>query len=342
MTDRPLVIVNPRAGGVRAASEIEALKKVIEGALGGVDFALTERPRHATELAETAAKAGRKVIVATGGDGSIHEVVNGIMAARAAGATGSALGIIGRGTGGDLCRTLGLEHKLDRYLAAIAAGVSRGIDVGRFSYAPSPGDAGPPRSGFFVNILSAGMSGLVDRYVHDMARWAGGKAGYFLASARALLASEMGVVRLRLELAGEKTDIEASTRMIAFCNGRYFGSGMFVAPMAEPDDGIFEVIDLGASSKVGFALRNGAVYSGSHLKQPEVHHHRCDKATLELVNVRARETFLLDVDGEPLGAPPLSIEVLPRALPVLLPPDDPGRRRPKLGEPPLDGAPLHG
>ena len=273
MTDRPLVIVNPRAGGVRASSEIEALQKVIEAALGGVDFALTERPRHATELAEAAAKAGRKVIVATGGDGSIHEVVSGMMAARAAGATDSVLGIIGRGTGGDLCRTLGLEHKLDRYLSAIAAGVPRSIDVGRFSCARSPGDTGAPRVGYFINILSVGMSGLVDRYVHDMARFAGGKAGYFLASARALLASEMGVVRLRLELAGVAHEIETSTRMLAFCNGRYFGSGMFVAPMAEPDDGVFEVIDLGASSKIGFALRNGAVYSGSHLKQPEVHHH---------------------------------------------------------------------
>jgi len=313
---RALVIVNPKAGGGHATAALSAFEGVVRGVLGEVDFVRTERPQHASELAEDAAKKGRDLVVATGGDGSIHEVVVGLMRAREAGFKKTKLGVIGRGTGGDLVKTLGIEHRLESYLDVIAKGASRPIDVGKLSYVDNDGK---PATGFFVNILSAGMGGLVDRYVHDTAKWAGGRAGYFLASARALLASEPGALRMTMTLDGEERVVETSTRMLAVCNGRYFGSGMFVAPPAELDDGIFEVVDLGASSKIGFAMRSSAIYSGDHMKQPEVTHHRCSKIRFEVMNERARSTFLLDVDGEPLGSPPVEIEVVPRALEVLRP-----------------------
>ncbi|HTJ82225.1 MAG TPA: diacylglycerol kinase family protein, partial [Polyangiaceae bacterium] len=281
-----------------------------------VDFVRTERPKHATLLAETAAKEGRELVVATGGDGSIHEVAVGLMQAKEAGATATKLGIIGRGTGGDFVKTLGIEHRLERYLEVIATGISRPVDVGRFTYVDN---AGKEARGFFVNILSAGMGGLVDRYVHETAKWAGGRAGYFIASARALLASEPGQIEMTLTENGQERRVETSTRMLAVCNGRYFGSGMFVAPPAELDDGLFEVVDLGASSKLGFAVRSSAIYKGDHMKQPEVRHHRCSKVRFHVKNERAKATFLLDVDGEPLGSPPVEIEVVPRALEVLRP-----------------------
>lgn len=307
--------MNPRAGG-HGADSLAAFEGVVGAALEDVEIVRTEGPRHATALAEAAAREGRARVIATGGDGSIHEVVCGLMKARAAGKSETKLGIIGRGTGGDFVKTLGIERRLESYLEVIKAGKTRGIDVGQLGYVDNDGK---PQSTWFVNILSAGMGGLVDRYVHETARWAGGKAGYFLASARALLASEPGVVELTLELAGKKTVLETRTRMLAICNGRYFGSGMFVAPPAELDDGVFEVVDLGASSRLGFAMRSSAIYTGEHLKQREVSHHRASKIRFAVKNERARPTFLLDVDGEPLGSPPVEVEVVPRAIELLAP-----------------------
>lgn len=315
---RPLVIVNPKAGGGRGGS-LEQLEKAITGALGEVEIALTERSRHANDIAEKAARAGRELVIATGGDGSIHEVVNGLMRAREDGHTGTTLGIIGRGTGSDLCKTLGFEPRLDRFLAAIAAGVSKRIDVGRLRFGNTRHAEAAMETAYFVNILSAGMGGLVDTYVHETASWAGGKAGYYLASVRALLHSQVAVLRARIELDGEVREEEIRTRQIAICNGRYFGSGMHVAPMATPDDGVFEVVDLGAASKLKFALDGGAIYKGEHLKNPDVRHFRCQKLRLDLLNEDARPVFLLDVDGEPLGALPLEVEVIPSALSVLVP-----------------------
>ncbi len=317
MSAPPLVILNPKAGSGRASRAVDELVRTIEGALGNIEVARTERPQHATELAEAAARAGRELVIAVGGDGSIHEVVNGLMRARDAGASGTTLGVVGRGTGSDFIKTLGIEPRLDRFLAVVAAGAARKIDVGRLTFRDPTGKTS---TAYFMNILSAGMGGLVDRYVHATASWAGGPAGYFIASTRALIESEIGVLRAKVELDGQTREEQLRTRQIAICNGRYFGSGMHVAPMAKLDDGVFEVVDLGSASRLKFALSSSAIYSGAHLKSPDVRHFRCQKLTLELLNERARDAFLLDVDGEPLGGLPLTVEILPGALSVLLPP----------------------
>lgn len=316
MTQKPLVIVNPKAGSGHAGSGLDELLRVVEGALGSVDVEKTERARHAVDIAEKGAREGREVVVAIGGDGSVHEVANGLLRAREAGFRQAALGIIGRGTGGDFCKTLGIEHKLERYLSTIAARNTRSIDVGRLEFDGKTGR----ESSYFVNILSAGLGGLVDTYVRNHARWAGGKLGYFLASTQALIESDLAAIRVKIEMDGTTREEELRTLSIAICNGRYFGSGMHIAPMAKPDDGVFEVVSLGWRSKLKFAVSGSSVYSGAHIKDPDVTHFPCQKLTLEVLNDRAKGTFLLDVDGEPLGAPPLEVEVLKQALPVLVPP----------------------
>jgi diacylglycerol kinase family enzyme len=90
--------------------------------------------------------------------------------------------------------------------------------------------------------------------------------------------------------------------------------------MAQIDDGVFEVIDMGQRTKVAFAAANSSIYSGKHLDKRGVRHFRCQKISLEIRNREAAHKFLLDVDGEPLGALPVEIEVVPKALPVLVSP----------------------
>ncbi|HVY46086.1 MAG TPA: diacylglycerol kinase family protein [Minicystis sp.] len=312
----PLLVVNPRSGGGRTGALFEQMRGPVEAALGAFDVALTERPRHAVDLAREAALAGRETVIAVGGDGSIHEVVNGLMQARDRGAGKTRLGVLGAGTGGDFRKSLGIEHRLDRYLAAIAGGKTRRIDVARLAYTTH---AGEREAGFFVNILSVGLGGLVDRYVAEAGRTLGGTAAYFLASAKALLESEVGVVACTFHLGETVEQQELSTRNLALCNGRFFGSGMEVAPMAKLDDGVLEVVDLGAAPRLKFALASSRIYKGEHLKSPDVKHFRCDKAKLELLNRGVNARFLLDVDGEPLGTLPIEVELVNRALEVFVP-----------------------
>lgn len=307
---RPVLVVNPKSGGGATGRTFAALRETIERSLGEVVVTMTERPGHGIDLAREAATAGHPLVIAVGGDGTIHEVVNGLMQARAAsGPDKTALGIIGQGTGGDLRKTLGIEHRLDKYIDAIASGRTQSLDVGRFT-------GGGKEGHYFVNILSVGMGGLVDRYVADASRLLGGKAAYFGASLKALVNARLGNVRCTLTKADGSTE-EHTIRsfMIAICNGKYFGGGMKVAPMAGPSDGIFELVALGPTSKIGFAMTSGSIYSGDHMSQAGTVHLRGVKMRLELLNQDAvRDVFLLDVDGEPMGTLPLEIECVPAAI----------------------------
>jgi YegS/Rv2252/BmrU family lipid kinase len=314
---RPLVIVNPRSGGrARDAGSRywSDLRAVLERRLGPTDLAFTARGGHAIDLARDAAREGRKLVVAVGGDGTLHEVANGILDAGTDAAT--AIGYVGHGTGGDFRRTFGIDHRLDAYAIAIAEGRERRIDVGQVTYRALDGST---ETRWFVNILSAGMSGLVDRCVARTSKMFGGKAAYFWASTRALAESQRARVRCKIGVNGHSEDRRVDSFVIAVCNGRYFGGGMHVAPMAEPDDGRFDVVAIDADTKLAFPARMNRLYAGNQVGAPGVTHFTCDRIAMELESDRARDVFLLDVDGEPLGGLPIDVRLVPGALTLKAP-----------------------
>jgi len=313
---KPLLIVNPRSAGGKTGVLFEKMRGPIEQHLGHVDVAFTEGPRHAVDIARDAAKEGRKVVVAVGGDGSVHEVVCGLMEARDAGHAPPKLGMIGAGTGGDYRRTLGFENRLDRYCEAIAEGKTRSVDVGRFSYSSHEGEA---KSTFFVNILSVGMGGLVDKLVAESTRSMGGTLAYFTSSVRGLFQSAVGRVKCTVYREDTSREEIIESRLLAICNGRYFGSGMHVAPMAHPDDGLFDVVDLGGAPLTRFFFVSSRMYTGTHVHSLDVKHYRCDRIKLELLNEDVADRFILDVDGEPLGRLPIEVEMIPGAIEVFVP-----------------------
>jgi diacylglycerol kinase family enzyme len=158
------------------------------------------------------------------------------------------------------------------------------------------------------------MGGLVDRYISDASRALGSKAAYYWASLRALTTIRRGRLRCDVGLDGDNQNRELYSFMIAICNGRYFGSGMHVAPMAKLDDGRFEVVSLDAPNKLAFMAFSSRIYDGKHLSGPGAQHFACDRIAIDLQNELARGVFLLDVDGEQLGGLPLEVELVPQAL----------------------------
>jgi YegS/Rv2252/BmrU family lipid kinase len=307
----PLLVVNPTSGGGATGRAFAAMKDTIERALGPVDVAMTTHAGHGIDLAREGAVAGAPLVVAVGGDGTLHEVVNGLMQAKAGAygtkADATQLGLIAQGTGGDFRKTLGLEHRLDKYLDALKSGRTRPLDVGKFT-------GGGKTGHYFVNILSVGMGGLVDRYVADASRMLGGTAAYFGASLKALINARLGNVKATVTNDGHTETHQLRSFMIAICNGRYFGSGMKVAPMADVADGVLDLVALGSTSKLGFAMTSRGIYTGAHIGQPGTVHLRGQKIVLDLANEDARSVFLLDVDGEPMGSLPLTVEIVPNAL----------------------------
>jgi len=310
---RPLLVVNPASGGGKTGKTFESLRSTIGARLGAMRVVFTETRGHAIELTKQGVADGHMLIIAVGGDGTFHEVVNGVMDAPINEAHGkrARVGLIAQGTGGDFRKTLGIEHRLDKYLEVLTAGRSREIDVGRVRYRDSDGT---DKHRWFVNILSAGMGGLVDRYVADAPAYLSGKAAYFAASARALVRIQEGRLRAAIDNDGMTTQRMLRTYMIAICNGRYFGGGMKVAPMALIDDGKFDVIAMGAPNKLAFSVMANKIYDGGHIGQPYVETFKCSGIELELENRDVSDVFLNDIDGEPLGGLPLHVEMHHRAL----------------------------
>jgi len=293
----PLLIVNPRSNNGATGRAFASMRPVIERALGPVDVATTCEPGDGIRLARQGAESGYDLIVAVGGDGTFHEVVNGVMQAKVASPATqpckTQLGLIAQGTGGDFRKSVGLNHRLDSYLESIARGRTRMLDVGILH-------ASGMSPSYFVNILSAGMGGLVDRFIPHTSRALGGSVAYFAASLKALMHANPSSIRCVVTRDGETTEQVIRSYMIAICNGRYFGGGMHIAPMATTDDGVFELVALGATSKSGLALTSPRIYSGTHMAMPSTTHLRGQRFELDfsLAHERGPDAFPLDIDGE--------------------------------------------
>jgi len=325
---RPLVIANPSAGRGRTGRDLPHLLSALRDALGELDVVTTAAARHATDLAAAAAGERRPLVICVGGDGTLHEVVNGLMQGRGtpSGAhdetvASPSLGLIATGTGGDFGRALGIAPRTQDYLAAVIAGHERSVDVGLARFT---GRDGRPLERYWINVLSAGVGGLVDRYAAGTPAILGGRVAYAQATLRAIVMCRRVKLRCRAVLADGREDVRLlDGHAVAICNGTTFGGGMRIAPMARPDDGLLEVIAFETGTRWRLVGRFLTVYAGNHTQEPGVSHFSC--RALELTPVQLGATrpraglFPLDVDGEALGDVPVRVELLPLAVRVRVP-----------------------
>ena len=301
-----LVIVNPHAGGGAARTVFRRIEHAIEEIVGETDLVFTERPGHGVELARAGAAAGRQRILVVGGDGTVNEVVNGIMEGAPKGER-PLLVVLSGGTGGDLRRTLGLES-VRATLGLLREGKTRTVDVGRVQACDAETDE--PMTRYFINVASFGLGGLVDRHVRAFSAL-GGRAAYGLATALSLWGWTNPLVRLAIE--GEHPlEVEMRVVTVSVANGRFFGGGMCIAPDAEMDDGILDVTILGDMRRRELIRAASTLYGDEGLTHPS-----CMGRKGTRVRAESDVQVLLDIDGEPVGCLPAVFEVEPGALEVV-------------------------
>ena len=300
---RAVMIVNPASANGRTARQWpEIARKAVEHGLD-VDVVTTEARDHATQLAREAADAGAELVVAVGGDGTVSEVVNGLMAA--AGPRPD-LAVVCRGSGCDLIRSFGIPKDSDRALAIAAGGHTATLDVGVVEYT---GHDGRPASRHFANIASAGMTGIAA----DRVNRSGKPLGATVAFAWAAIATFVGYrnSRFRVEIDGRPIDQVCNNVIVANC--RYFAGGMKIAPLADPADGQLEVIVQRQKPPVRLTEMR-LVYSGKHLSHPSIRAMRCRSLSVRPADGR---TVLIEADGELSGQLPATFGVAPDALTLL-------------------------
>jgi YegS/Rv2252/BmrU family lipid kinase len=308
---RTVVIVNPQSQGGRLGKRWPELSDTI-GRAFPFDEAITKAPGDATRLAREALKAGAERVVALGGDGTINEVVNGFFDGGVPVKPEASFALLPFGTGGDFRRTMMIPQEIADAAAVIKANHKKKIDVGKLELT-TPGGGKVMR--MFANIASFGVSGVVDRLVNESGKKFG-RLSFAVATARATWSYKNQRVQLIFD--GKIEDrVETTINTVAVANGRYFGGAMKVAPEAEVDDGLFDVVAMGDFG-FGDLLKSGRrLYKGTHLSMDKVTTRRARIVEAEPVEPGA--VVELDVDGECPGRLPARFELLPGALWMVVP-----------------------
>lgn len=319
-----LIIANPASANGNTGLRWSGIEAHLRSEGLTFDVQLTKAPGHATELARQVAEAGASVVVCAGGDGTLNEVVNGLMAVDEN--RRPALAIIPCGTGTDFVRGLNLPRDLDGIANMLKARRTQSIDVGVVSFVR----AGQALSRHFINIAGLGFDGEVSDVVNRQGK-RGGSAAYFLTVFKVLAGYQNKRARLTLVEPDNSTRvIDDEFNLIAVCNGRYFGGGMLVSPNADPCDGQFHVIVIKAMSRPEFAANFPKVYRGTHLSHPKVSEYRVSEVRVDLPPLPMSDSrrvgegwgegvrMFLEAEGELFGEAPAHFRMLQGALRLVI------------------------
>lgn len=288
---------------------------------------LTEGTGHAAQLARRAVEEGARLVVAVGGDGTLHEIVNGVLGDAERAPEGVMVGLVPAGRGSDYARSLPIDPRPEALAARFAAALDgdpsavRRVDAGEVAYRPSALVAGRP--------IEAGTTGGVvsERAVRRFVNEAGIGFSPFVAQRTARFPARLGA--WLYTVAGIVTIIDWRHRALALtwdrgerqegrfasvelALGRYAGGGMLLAPGAALDDGLFDVVTIGEAGRAELLSFSWRLRSGDHLTSPVVAVRRAPSLGAEALDDGG--PIYLQADGELLGRDPLTFRVLPGAL----------------------------
>ena len=302
------VVVNPIAGHGRTRRLWPAVAKAMEERGLAFDASYTAGPRDASRLAAEAARAGYRMIVSVGGDGTLNEVVNGFLGVDASARPEARVGVVSCGTGCDLVRTLGIPRGVAG-VAALAAGHSRLIDVGQAAFHLPDGGGGLR---YFVNAADLGLGADVAERVNRGSKRLGGFLSFLAAAAISIAKAEFKPVEYVLD---DEPAVAVRAGLVFVANGRYAAGGMHFAPQAELDDGLLDVVILREIPRpeLLFSLFP-RVYRAAHIGHPQVLYRKAAR-----VVVSSPEPMLLEVDGELPGNAPVEFTIRRRALRIAVP-----------------------
>ncbi|MEP6808444.1 MAG: diacylglycerol kinase family protein [Chloroflexota bacterium] len=302
----PLFIVNPIAGSGRAHGIVPRIEAWLKER--GIEARVLEtRERgHAERLAAAAADLGHDRVIAVGGDGTMQEVINGLLAS-GAGTDGGplAMGIVPAGRGNDMARSVNLPIDPLACLPIALGPRLQPFDVGR---ATSPDGT----SRYFGAAGGVGFDAAV-AYTMAVRRrfWMRGEAGYFLATLNELRRHRNSDLRVTLSAEGEDRVVSQRFLFVAFANGPFYGGGMQICPDARTDDGLLDVCLVGDLSRLAALRELPGIYEAKHLKNPNVEIVRARN-----VRIEGTSATRVHLDGEPFGTVPVEITLLPGAMSV--------------------------
>lgn len=307
-----LIVLNPHAGGGAAGRVWRELEPLLWDRLGELVVVVTEKPADvAARLEDAYTNYGIRRVIALGGDGTNHALINAVVALNERHADPMIYGNIPIGTGRDWARGLNIPTHDIRAMAAWIVGTQpQATDIGMLTLSNG---GSVMRREYFLNIASAGIGGVVGEKVERVKQR---RAWTFLRATVAALLSYQPQ-RLTVSLDGNEW-YEGGTYIVAVANGSTFGHGMRIAPDAAIHDGLFDVVLVKDVSRFEVLRALGRVYDGSHLTHPAVIHQRAKQVEIAAIpDVRVPSVIPLELDGEVFQGNSLHFQLRPNLVQIL-------------------------
>jgi YegS/Rv2252/BmrU family lipid kinase len=284
------LIVNPASGGGNAGAQLPLYTAELERLGVQHTVTVTRSIEHARELGKQAAAEGH-IAVAVGGDGLVSAVAAGLVE------TSGTLGILPGGRGNDFARVLGVPRETVGACQTLAAGNTTKVDLGSVS------------GRTFVGIATCGFDSDANRIANE-AKHVPHKLVYAYGGIRALIPWKPATFQLKLD--GVERELYGYN--VAVANSAAYGSGMYIAPDARTDDGLFDVVMIADAPKLAYLRHLPDVFKGTHVSLPMIEIVRARE-----VEISASRPFALYADGDPLADLPVTISILPGAINVIVP-----------------------
>lgn len=295
------VIVNPHAGRRRVAQEVPELERALRARGLAYTLLRTEGRGDATRYAREALEGGARFLVAVGGDGTVHEVVNGMMGEEGPLVPDAVLGVVAAGSGCDFIRTFGLPGDATRACYHLTGDNVYPLDVARITYTTVSGGTDVR---YFVNVAEAGLGAAVAARAERMSpRF--GQSKYFFAFWLTLPGFRLANVRV----VADRRTYEGPAYLVVVGNAQYYGGGMRISPRSYPGDGALDVLVFKGPKTDSFTLLP-KIYRGEHLPHDHVEELRARGS----LTIEADRALPIEADGEVLGTTPATIEVAPHAI----------------------------
>ncbi len=305
MSNTYKIILNPTAGNGNGLNAIPEIEKLLNQHNLSFDLVRTERVGHGIELTRQAVKDGYKAIISAGGDGTVNEVINGLMLCQQEGLSIPPLAVFSVGRGNDFAGSMGIPSDLEGGIQALIDDHRRTIDIGKVTGGIFP------QGRYFGNCVGIGFDAITTIEVHKLPRW-GGFLGFLVAVLKTVFLYNKAPMATTVY--DEKTLTQRSL-MISIMNGRRLGGNFLLAPNSEPDDGLFDLCIAEQMSSLAVIRMIPHFIRGDQATQPTIKTGQAAHITITGVDgplPAQTDGEIICVDGTHL-----EIEVLPRQLEII-------------------------
>ena len=307
LTNRWFTIVNPVAGEGKGLTDWLIISKLLRDNHIEFDFVFSEHKYHAIELSVGAINNGYRKIIVVGGDGTVHEVVNGIFIQQQVPTSEVLMSVIPVGTGNDWIRMFGIARRYSDAIRAIVEGHSFLQDVGKVSYYKS----NYHQHRYMANVAGIGFDAFVNRKYNRLKdEGKKGKWLYIWSTFKALLKYRSTDVKIFVD---DEKVVDEAMYSATIGIGKFNGGGMLQTPNAIPDDGLFDLTVIRKISRLGVAMNFKSLYNGKIYDLSKISLNRGRK-----IRVESTPEIAIEIDGEALGYSPFEFEMIDKAIRVIV------------------------